>query len=448
MLDGFDLAAIPKTYTDAITMTRNLRIQFLWIDSFCIIQDDREDWATESQKMGDIYEKAYCNIAATGVKDGKTGFLDIRKEEPIYVRVPAADQQADYFYFTSQANSDFEAYVNQVKLNTRGWVIQERVLSRRTIHFAMDMWYWECGECIISEDGWQHDTQDASSDSTISLRHTLDGSVTAIGKVFRHDESSDAEEHQKELTSIQTEVLWVQILRAYSKCDLTFSSDKLPALQGLANRFKGLTPLPYVFGHWIQAHKSLPLSLMWFAATDGGLDFPADKLAPSWSCIKGNGAVEFHDTRGTTPCTRMDRIDGTFSSILLRGCVRAGILALPNGDGPPGRPTFYSLSYKSKTQYGTFTNTLGSARFDDAADVPKEITLLLAYEKLPSQNWSNAQKDQLALVLREVNDIESQDIDVVQEKKKDVRRYKRIGIVNVNNHNFFDRVPFSSLIIV
>ena len=259
MLDGFDLAAIPKTYANAITVTRILGIQFLWIDSFCIIQDDREDWAAESQKMGDVYEKAYCNIAATGAKDGKPGFLDTRKEEPIYVRVPAADQ-AHYFYFTNQANSDFEAYVSQVKLNTRGWVMQERVLSRRTIHFATDMWYWECGEYVISEDGWQHDSQGASNDSTISLRHTLDGSVTAIGKVFRHDESSDAEKHQKGLTSIQTEVLWAQILRAYSKCGLTFSSDKLPALQGLANRFKGVTPLPYVFGHWIQAHESLRTS--------------------------------------------------------------------------------------------------------------------------------------------------------------------------------------------
>ncbi|KXX75294.1 hypothetical protein MMYC01_208669 [Madurella mycetomatis] len=281
MLDGFDLAAIPKTYADAIAVTRKLGIQFLWIDSFCIIQDNREDWAAESQRMGDIYEKAYLNIAAAGASDGKAGFLEARKEDPIYVRVPAAaDQQASHFFFTNQANSDFDAFVTRVKLNTRGWVLQERILSRRTIHFAADMWYWECGQHITSEDGWQHsasedgwqhinsedgwqhDFLDITDPSRgYSLRQTLDASVTAIGKVFRH-----GEEHRSNITGplvVQTEVLWVQILRTYSKCSLTFPSDKQPALQGLVNRFKLAARRPHVFGHWIQAGEPLPLSLMW-----------------------------------------------------------------------------------------------------------------------------------------------------------------------------------------
>ncbi|KAL2137215.1 hypothetical protein VTI74DRAFT_6426 [Chaetomium olivicolor] len=449
MIDGFDLAAIPKTYADAIAVTRKLGIQFLWIDSFCIIQDDRDDWTAESQKMGDIYEKAYLNIAAAGAKDGKTGFLEARREDPIYVRVPAAgDQQAGYFYFTNQANSDFDAFVTRVKLNTRGWVLQERILSRRTIHFAADMWYWECGQHVTSEDGWQHDPRGTASAGyhAASLRQTLDASVTAIGKVFRYDE-----EHRtnvKGLPVVPTEVLWAQILRAYSKCGLSFSSDKLPALQGLVNNFKRTVRQPYVFGHWVQAGEPLPLSLMWFAATDGGLDFPADNLAPSWSCLKGNGAVEFHDSRGGTPCTRIDRVDGACPSMRVRGRLRTATLAHPNGEGAGAKPTFYSLSFKSETQYGTFTRSVGPARFDDAADVPKEVSLLLAYEVLKSQNWSNADKDQLALVLREVGGAESQDVGVAEEGGGNVRIYKRIGIANINNHSFFDRAPVSSLVIV
>ncbi|KAF2279919.1 uncharacterized protein EI97DRAFT_454863 [Westerdykella ornata] len=79
-------------------------------------------------RMGDVYKKAYWNIAATGTMDGKTGFLEKEEEEEQEDELPV------------HANGDFEAYVMLAKPNTRGWVMQQRVLSRRTIHFATDMW--------------------------------------------------------------------------------------------------------------------------------------------------------------------------------------------------------------------------------------------------------------------------------------------------------------------
>jgi hypothetical protein len=464
---------MPKTYTDAILVARNLRIQYLWIDSFCIVQDDRDDWEAESQKMGYIYENAYINIAAAGALDGSIGFLGSRKQDPVYVRVPAEGQEGDHFYFTDQPNSDFDAYVSHAELNTRGWVLQERLLSRRTIHFAADMWYWECGHHVVSEDGWQHDTRSASSVYRTPLRETLKGSVMEVGKVFRHDDVKEEKQQPQTgsgstvITTTQTEVLWAQILRAYSKCDLTFPSDKLPALQGLVNRFKTVAQSPYVFGHWLQPRESLPLSLMWFAATDGGLAFPTElnNLAvPSWSCLKGNGPVEFHDTRDATPCTMIDAVGGGGgggpgtggagagallpSTILLRGRIRKANPTHPNGETPPSKPTFYALSFKSETPYGTFTRTLGPARFDDAAEVPEEVTLLLAWQAVTSGSKNmNAQMDQLALVLREVDGTGPEDGDGVEDGGG-VARYKRIGIANVNNHSFYDGVPFSSLVIV
>ena len=449
MMERFDLDAIPKTYADAIIVTRRLGVQYLWIDSFCIIQDDRDDWFAESTRMGDIYEKAYCNIAATGAVDGTTGFLAAGGEEPTHVRMSTSKGESDSFYLTNQPNSDFSACVSETKLNSRGWVMQERLLSRRTIHFAADMWYWECGEYVISEDGWHHDTRGALSNSTESLRNTLEGSVTAIGKSIRnHDGISTPYGGQDPngLTAEQTEVLWAQILRAYSKCDLTFFSDKLPALQGLAGTFKGVMKSTYSSGHWVPLGRPLPQSFMWAAARDGGLSFPEGKSSPSWSCLKGNGAVEFHDTHGTTPHMKVTHMSARTSSILLRGKVRKGKLAQPNGERPVRKPTFYSLSFNSITQYGTFVNSLGPARFDDAADVPKEVTLLLAYEKVPVRQYLNSQKDQLALVLREIEDTGAHEGDL-DAHFEGVQRYERVGIAFVNNHNFFHNVPTSSLIL-
>jgi hypothetical protein len=46
---------------------------------------------------------------------------------------------------------DFHKDVELSRLNTRGWVLQERALSRRTIFFTSTQVYWECGAGIHCE---------------------------------------------------------------------------------------------------------------------------------------------------------------------------------------------------------------------------------------------------------------------------------------------------------
>jgi len=68
---------LPKTFQDAITITRELEIRYLWIDALCIVQDDIQDWETESANMANIYSNSYLTIAATAAPDSFTGlFLD------------------------------------------------------------------------------------------------------------------------------------------------------------------------------------------------------------------------------------------------------------------------------------------------------------------------------------------------------------------------------------
>jgi hypothetical protein len=64
-----------KTFQDAIYTTRRFKIQFFWIDSLCIIQDDQEDWQKESVQMSNIYGSSTLNIAASGAQDGSVGFF-------------------------------------------------------------------------------------------------------------------------------------------------------------------------------------------------------------------------------------------------------------------------------------------------------------------------------------------------------------------------------------
>lgn len=71
---------LPRTFTDAFEVARQLEIQYIWIDALCIIQDDNvdaanNDWAKEAGHMSSVYGGAYVNLAATTATDVRQGFL-------------------------------------------------------------------------------------------------------------------------------------------------------------------------------------------------------------------------------------------------------------------------------------------------------------------------------------------------------------------------------------
>jgi hypothetical protein len=75
MLEGFAFAKLPSTYKDAVVMTRLMGVPFLWIDSLCIIQNDRDDWLHESAQMMEVYTNAFLTLAATGGTTPWTGMF-------------------------------------------------------------------------------------------------------------------------------------------------------------------------------------------------------------------------------------------------------------------------------------------------------------------------------------------------------------------------------------
>ena len=146
---GFSIFDLPKTFQDAVKVTRELRVPYLWIDSLCIIQyeDSQEDWKHESGRMKKVFSLAYCTIAATSAAHSKAGFLE-RNVSADYILTQ--DASGRRFYICTSID-DFNNDVEEAQLNTRAWVMQERVLSRRTIHFSNNQIYWECGEGVYCE---------------------------------------------------------------------------------------------------------------------------------------------------------------------------------------------------------------------------------------------------------------------------------------------------------
>ncbi|KAI0182316.1 heterokaryon incompatibility, partial [Xylaria flabelliformis] len=137
--------SLPQTYQHAMAIANSLKFRYLWIDSLCIIQDDDEDWQTQSRFMGLIYRNAVCNIAATWAADSNDGCFVYRNPDTVrscFVTLyQAFDMPSTYQIY------DDDLYGLDIACappNSRGWVVQERYFARRQLNIAKHQVYWEC----------------------------------------------------------------------------------------------------------------------------------------------------------------------------------------------------------------------------------------------------------------------------------------------------------------
>jgi hypothetical protein len=220
MQRGINLGSLPKTLQDAVAVARHLGIPFLWIDSLCIVQDNPLDWSQEASKMGQYYSNSFVTIAACSAEDVQEGFLHPRDSVRNSVKLPYRNRKGDIEgAFNAQAVPlSFYEGVTKSRWCTRGWVCQERFLSPRIIYFGKGRTFYECkrGE-TIAEDGELLDREGS------------------------HDDAS--EERQTPIMGIlKSDPLraWYHLLEVFSSCHLTYRSDRLPALRGVAQVMKDL----------------------------------------------------------------------------------------------------------------------------------------------------------------------------------------------------------------
>jgi Heterokaryon incompatibility protein (HET) len=90
-MSGFSIEDMPLTFQNAVVIARKLSVDYIWIDSLCIRQDDPLDWEVEVKKMVGVYSGSYCNIAATAASNAYMGLFcqsdDRWMAEPCFVKV-------------------------------------------------------------------------------------------------------------------------------------------------------------------------------------------------------------------------------------------------------------------------------------------------------------------------------------------------------------------------
>lgn len=261
---SIDEDELPKTFRDAIKLVRYIGIRYLWIDSLCIIQDFEEDWQRESAQMASIYRNAYLVVAATQASDGEVGcFVDypeclscvaLSAESDGYVDIHLM-AEPKHFFDNDPIQSARAKRMNP--LLSRAWCLQERLLSRRLIHFAREELVWECQEQRLCDCGYHSGSVRSSQGKWLACAEP--------DRLFDH---------------------WHGILDMYSSMHITHDSDRLPALSGLAKRFQELGCGDYVAGVWRQ---SVLDDIGWVGSRM--ISRPASWRAPSWSPLCGDTQI-------------------------------------------------------------------------------------------------------------------------------------------------------------
>ncbi|KAK7509557.1 heterokaryon incompatibility protein-domain-containing protein [Phyllosticta citriasiana] len=145
---GILLGSLTKTFRDAFETVALLDLRFLWIDSLCIFQDSKEDWTRESALMHEVYRHSFLDISAHASSDDEEGcFFNREDARP---QVPGMDpnlgtpQHPRPFAYKGFIASHLHQSFGEGSICQRGWILQERLLALRTVHFGKTQLFWEC----------------------------------------------------------------------------------------------------------------------------------------------------------------------------------------------------------------------------------------------------------------------------------------------------------------
>jgi hypothetical protein len=142
--NGIHTSQLHQTIADAIHTVQQLDIQYLWVDTLCIYQDSDEDKSIELSRMATYYTGAAVTICAAVASDCTQGFLHHRREAaysvgPIRLALQSVDGADEgHVYLLHESKPPVEPTA------TRGWTMQESLLSRRLLIFAERQVYWYC----------------------------------------------------------------------------------------------------------------------------------------------------------------------------------------------------------------------------------------------------------------------------------------------------------------
>ncbi|KAK5652630.1 hypothetical protein OQA88_10223 [Cercophora sp. LCS_1] len=249
------LRTLPKTFRDAVEITRSLGVEYLWIDSLCILQDSDEDWKKEAAKMKDVYANCHVMIAAADSQNPEGGCLSnldtntrsytVDSIGPWLSKVRAYIRMTtlrDPFHLEVCHRIGTPTTLNQARsiLNTRGWCLQERILAPRILHFGQSEFAWECPATITCE---------CQGPAVAALDKESRFKALLADRILREAQPNNNDNNNNDKPAVDI-LLWMNIIQEFTRRQLTYTTDTLHALSGLASCMATATGSDYLCGLW------------------------------------------------------------------------------------------------------------------------------------------------------------------------------------------------------
>ena len=284
---------LPPSFLQAFRTAAGFGIQYIWIDSLCIIQDAPSDWEEESAEMGEYYQLAAFTIVSTLCPDDSYSEYSPPRPQHL-VRLPYRDEagmRRGYFYVYPRRSASglemkFTKHIRASQILTRGWVFQEWLLSRRIICFTQSGVYTQC---LCRNDTVRNQL---GEDIGLNFRNRRQAAVVLSIKSSLHLELQTTE---------NIYCGWEAVVEQYSSLAFSYpEKDRIIALLGVAREFAAtLSQVPcregpevaedgFITGLW---KDDLHRGLLWEQVKPG----IHNRLAnlPTWSWASINSAVRW-----------------------------------------------------------------------------------------------------------------------------------------------------------
>jgi hypothetical protein len=317
--NAIPMLSLPQTIRDAVQVTRQLGIKYLWVDSLCIVQDDDKDKRQNLSQMCSIYQNALLTISAACTESSNSGFLYKRS---LPVRLFALNQAVAKAYttFTLRARTEDgregSLIVSQPlkyaelfePIERRAWTLQEMLMSDRLLIYSSLQLLWRCRSVFEVTGGhllWDEYEGHAPILPFESSAEEIQAPIPAIVvyakeipdfELYRYwDLPSGYPKVRGSMYITRKEVEWLRIVQQYTSRALSRPSDKLPALGAIAEEFQKSTydedgEDKYYAGLW-KSH--FFVGLTWRRRFTVPFKRALPWRAPSWSWASGDGEVGY-----------------------------------------------------------------------------------------------------------------------------------------------------------
>ena len=280
-----DVDLLPQTILDAIEVTKTLGFKYLWVDALCIMQDStepaaREDMNRELAKMDQVYKNAIMTIVAACAPSATDGFLKRRPPGPRrHFDIPCRLDAGRFFVPHIYEHKMYDDISEPI--NARAWTFQEQLLSTRLLIYASHTLQWQCRTMTCNNGGSYHSPNPSAAPRLPSPAMLLSKGTGGESERGQHD------------LVIPHFILqhWLSIIAAFSRRNISFPGDKLPAFSALAASYYPIFGPDYRAGIWV---KSSVQQLCW-CSPSRTLFFtrPTHYRAPSWSWAALDGPIHF-----------------------------------------------------------------------------------------------------------------------------------------------------------